>query len=107
MPARRKRKTRQAPEGEEVDTELAQYEHGEAAADAVAVDLQAGIREMVLYALDPEIANRVSWSRPIFRRSRVLRASPRMICFRGCRLIDSGGCWRISRSKRQLKGGMA
>jgi hypothetical protein len=62
MPARRKRKTRQAPEGEEEETELAQYEHGEAAADAVAEDLQAGIREMVLYALDPEIANRVSWS---------------------------------------------
>jgi hypothetical protein len=51
MPARRKRKTRQAPEGEEEETELAQYEHGEAAADAVAEDLQAGIREMVLYAL--------------------------------------------------------
>ncbi len=43
-----------------METELAQYEHGEAAADAVAADLQAGIREMVLYALDPEIANRVS-----------------------------------------------
>jgi hypothetical protein len=62
-PARRKRKTRQAPEGEEVETGLAQYEHGEAAADTVAADLQAGIRG---YALEPETAVRVSWSTAIF-----------------------------------------
>jgi hypothetical protein len=50
-----------------VETELAQYEHGEAAAaDAVEADLQAGVREMVLYALEPEIAIRVSWSTAIF-----------------------------------------
>jgi hypothetical protein len=66
MPARRRRKTRQAPEGEEVETELSQYEHGEVAADTVAADLQAGIREMVLYALEPETAVRVSWSTAIF-----------------------------------------
>ncbi len=49
-----------------METELAQYEHGEVAADTVAADLQAGIREMVLYALEPETAVRVSWSTAIF-----------------------------------------
>jgi hypothetical protein len=66
MPARRKRKTRQAPEGEEEETYLAQYEHRETAGDTVAADLQAGMREMVLYALEPGTADGVSWSTAVF-----------------------------------------
>jgi hypothetical protein len=66
MPARRKRKTRQAPEGGEEETELAQYEHGEAAGDTVAANLLAGMREMVFYALEPGTADRVSWSTAVF-----------------------------------------
>ena len=107
MPARQKRKNRQAQEGGEVETELAQYEHGEAAADTVAADLQARMREMVLYALEPETAVRDSWSTQFFQRSRVWRASLRMICFCGYRSTGSGRCWRISSSKHQSKGGMA
>ncbi len=46
------------------ETELATYEHGADAADAVAADIQAGVREMVLYALEPGAV--VLWSTAIF-----------------------------------------
>ena len=62
MAARRKRVTRQAEEGEEEETVLAIYEHGAEAADDVAADLQNGVREMVLFALEPGTVGRLSWS---------------------------------------------
>ena len=64
MPARRKR--RQAEEAEEAETALAIYEHGQSAADDVAADIQAGVREMVVYALEPDVAERVRWSTAVF-----------------------------------------
>ena len=62
MPRRAPRRTRQAAEGEVEETELAVYEHGAEAADEVADELREGIRDMVVYELDPETVWKLKWS---------------------------------------------
>jgi hypothetical protein len=62
MPKRTRRSLRQAPEGEIAESALAEYEHGADAADDVALEVQEGIREMVLFALQPSTVWEIRWS---------------------------------------------
>ena len=48
-------------EGEIAESALAEYEHGADAADDVALEVQEGIWEMVLFALQPSTVWEVRW----------------------------------------------
>ena len=48
-------------EGETAESALAEYEHGADAADDVALEVQEGSREMVLFAQQPSTVREVLW----------------------------------------------
>jgi hypothetical protein len=107
MLARRKRKTRPAPEEGEEETDLAQYEHGEAAGDTVKPDLQAGMREMVLYDLAQGTADGISWSTAVFPTLARLAGLADDSLFSRLQLAGGRHCWRISRHRQLSKGATA
>lgn len=62
MPGQRKRTARQAAEDEVAETDIAVYDHSAVAVDAVATDLQQAVRDMVMFAVQPETIGSLKWS---------------------------------------------